>query len=431
MAQRPSQYLSQYPPQLDSFKASSDDLIDEHSSPFATNAQHSVYAVQTPMPGHPRRPSYPLNDYNSRISDETANTSYQTYPPLPSAKEVDSTGFLQTILPESLACRLYVITVLIQTTIDLVIEGDLLIRFHEAGPNGDKLSIKMPVYLTIFTIAHVFQFLMAVDAVYARNTLQFLCLTIFNALLLVYAIIQIGEIRESVLQIPALQSDGISHIPIDVLTTILPVVIAIAEIAYMALGWKIYHEFGWKIYKFLGADRQIKRLYARYQIFQCLIKFDVFFWVGFSVQFIALVLFQKRDWEFYITCAALPVSLILLVEGHLAARHENKAMMITFMSGCVGALFYFLYKLFKVIKFKNRADFASIWKSLTTFSVISITLLIITFVFSVIVMRNFGRGLKESIDKNQNPVSNRLSQYVGPDSHRRGGSKTLNRMSID
>jgi hypothetical protein len=168
--------------------------------------------------------------------------------------------------------------------------------------------------------------------------------SIFNALLLVYAIIQIGEIRESVLQIPALQSDGISHIPIDVLTTILPVVIAIAEIAYMALGWKIYHEFGWKIYKFLGADRQIKRLYARYQIFQCLIKFDVFFWVGFSVQFIALVLFQKRDWEFYITCAALPVSLILLVEGHLAARHENKAMMITFMSGCVGALFYFLYK---------------------------------------------------------------------------------------
>jgi hypothetical protein len=100
MAQRPShnsQYLSQYPPQLDSFKASSDDLIDEHSSPFAANAQHSVYAVQTPMPGHPRRPSYPLNDYNSRISDETANTSYQTYPPLPSAKEVESSGFLQTV----------------------------------------------------------------------------------------------------------------------------------------------------------------------------------------------------------------------------------------------------------------------------------------------------------------------------------------------
>jgi hypothetical protein len=36
------------------------------------------------------------------------------------------------ILPDSIACRLYVITVLVETTIDLVIEGDLLLRFHKA-----------------------------------------------------------------------------------------------------------------------------------------------------------------------------------------------------------------------------------------------------------------------------------------------------------
>jgi hypothetical protein len=149
-----------------------------------------------------------------------------------------------------------------------------------------------------------------------------------------------------------LASDGISHIPVDVLTAVLPVVISISEIAYIALGWKIYHEFGWKIYKSLGADRRIKKLYARYQIFQCLVKFDVFFWVGFSVQFISLVLLEKRDWEFYVTCAALPVSLILLVEGHLAARYENKGMMIGFMSGCVGALVYFVYKVcFSILEY--------------------------------------------------------------------------------
>ena len=139
-------------------------------------------------------------------------------------------------------------------------------------------------------------------------------------------------------------SNGISHIPIGVLTTILPIFISIAELAYITLGWKIYHEFGWKVYKFLGADRKIKKMFTSYQIYQCLVKFDVFFWVGFSVQFIWLVLLQKSDWEYYITCAALPVSLILLVEGHLAARHENKWMMVTFISGCVGALVYFIYK---------------------------------------------------------------------------------------
>jgi hypothetical protein len=164
--------------------------------------------------------------------------------------------------------------------------------------------------------------------------------SIFNALFLLYAIIQIKEIRDAMANT---STGGVSNIPIDVLTTIIPIVISIAEIAYIGLGWKIYNEFGWKVYKFLGADRRIKKMYADYQIYECLVKFDVFFWAGFSVQFIWLVL-QDTDWEYYVTCAALPLSIVLLVEGHLAARHENKWMMASFMSGCVGAMIYFIYK---------------------------------------------------------------------------------------
>lgn len=85
------------------------------------------------------------------------------------------------------------ITVLVETTIDLVIEGEILLRFHtdESDPASTR---KMPVYLSIFALAQyvflllcdvdptdlsfsVFQFIMAIDAVYARNTLQFICLT--------------------------------------------------------------------------------------------------------------------------------------------------------------------------------------------------------------------------------------------------------------
>jgi hypothetical protein len=164
----------------------------------------------------------------------------------------------------------------------------------------------------------------------------------FNALFLVYAIIQINEIRTS---LPA-GTTGLSHIPINVLTTIIPIVISVAELVYCALGWKIYTEFGWKVYKFLGADRRIKTMYAWYQIFLCLIKFDLFFWVGFSIQFIWLVL-NNNDAEYYLTCAALPLSLIVLIEGHLAVRYENKMMMWSFMGGCVAALVYFVYKVWR------------------------------------------------------------------------------------
>lgn len=161
---------------------------------------------------------------------------------------------------------------------------------------------------------------------------------VFNALFIVYAIIQSSEVRST------LSSEtGFSHIPVNVLTTVLPIVVSVAELAYVALAWTIYNEFGWKVYKFLGANRQIKKMFAVYQIFQCLIKFDVFFWVGYSVQFAILVL-DSHSLEFYITCAALPLSIVLLVEGHLAARHEHKWMMISFLSGCVGAMIYFCYK---------------------------------------------------------------------------------------
>ncbi len=156
---------------------------------------------------------------------------------------------------------------------------------------------------------------------------------------IVYAVIQIFEVRNS---IPA-GTDGIGNIPVNVLTAIIPIVISVAEIAYIGLGWKIWSEFGWKVYKQLGADRRVKRMYARYQIFICLIKFDLFFFIGFTVQLIWLVLDQK-NWEFYVTCAAVPFSFVLLIYGILAAKKESNVMMITFMIGCGGAMIYFVYE---------------------------------------------------------------------------------------
>ncbi|KAJ7706407.1 hypothetical protein B0H17DRAFT_628153 [Mycena rosella] len=409
------------PPQ--EFKAAYDDEDLAFSAPYAPNAHHQTFTVDAPQfapAEHRRGPSSPQKPhFSTKDSDDIAHDHLTPvgYPPRPTEKDMNGLGFWQKILPESMACRLYVLTVLIETTIDLAIEGELLIQINKntAGEDG-AAGHKMPVYLSIFALAHVFQFVMAVDAVYARNTLQFICLTVFNALFLVYAVIQIGEIR----QLDTSSATG--SIPINVLTTTIPIVIAIAEVAYIALGWKIYNEFGWKVYKFLGADRRIKKLYANYQIYECLVKFDVFFWAGFSVQFIWLVLLQ-HDWEYYVTCAALPLSLVLLVEGHLAARHESKLMMYTFISGCAGGMIYFVYK---VLRYKDTADFAIVWKTLTVFSVIAIILLLATVVFSVLVLRNFGRGLKDALAKKGMSHTRGGSQH-----HRRAASMNPNRMSID
>ena len=43
------------------------------------------------------------------------------------------------------------ITVLVETTVDLAIEGDLLVRLQDSGDN--ESALKMPVYLSVFALA--------------------------------------------------------------------------------------------------------------------------------------------------------------------------------------------------------------------------------------------------------------------------------------
>ncbi|KAG1749721.1 uncharacterized protein EDB91DRAFT_1109321 [Suillus paluster] len=401
------------PSPSDDFKSYNDDLsdlIDQYADPYSRTSRHQTFAVSTNPLDDSESRGHSFSIDQKRIysvdkvaeEDPESNHSNHGYPPtLKQEKMIDTRSFWAKILPDSWACRLFVLTVVIETAVDLAIEADLLVRLQDD-------SGKLEVYLSVFALAHIFQLVMAIDAVYARNTLQFMSLIIFNLLFLLYAIIQIGEIKDS-----ATTSTGILHVSVTVLTNIIPAVISAAEIAYITLGWKIYHEFGWK------------KMYATHQIFECLIKFDIFFWVGFSVQFIWLVL-QKNDWEYYVTWAALPLSILLLIEGHLAARHENKWMMGTFMFGSMGALVYFTYKLFRVLQYRDT-QYALYWKSLSTFSAIAIVLLVITIVFSIMVMRNFGRGLKASIARSKTHTQGSGSQHL----NRGPMSTNPNRMSIE
>jgi len=444
-----TQHLSSYPPRPeqsynDSKSPIEDDIIDSYSFSEAPSPMQTPYRNSQPLSPYqdpdayewPARPApgyqhtfaksrTEFTDPESVVSDRDGTVDFALPP---SEEAVETRGFWDAILPESIACRLYVLTVVIETCIDVAVEADLFLRVRDL--NGDLLTTRLPVYLGIFAFAHLFQLVMAIDAVNARNTLQFLFLTLFNALFLVYAVFQIFEIRQSLQSGTGSNTGGITDIPVNVLITSIPIVIAVSEIAYIALGWKIWREFGWKIYKRLGADRRVKRMYAHYQIFVCLIKFDLFFFIGFTIQLILFVL--SKDWQYYVTCAALPFSFLLLVDGLLAARYENRFMMGTFMLGCIGAMVYFVYKLFRIVEIRDTIH--GVVDSLSVFAVIAIGLLFVTFVLACIVLKNFGGGLKYHMAKPKHKPSVSLGRR-GTEHQLRHQSYPLgfkpNRMSID
>lgn len=111
--------------------------------------------------------------------------------------------------------------------------------------------------------------MLAFDAIIAKNTIQIVGLLVFNSLFLVYSCIQVTEIKD-LLETGTLRA----------LVWLIPAMISLTEATYLTTFFWIYKDFGWQVFKKIGADRSIKRIYAMYQVFLCILKFDVFFFIA-------------------------------------------------------------------------------------------------------------------------------------------------------
>lgn len=149
------------------------ELDDDYGAP-----RH--FAVETALsPTQRRAPSFPMTPGSTaKLNDDGTDDFHPIYPPI-SSQEIElprqslwarasfhscNQSLLLSyilpsiqIIPESMASRLFVLTVLIETAVDLAIEGDLLIRLNDTTP-GDFSDLpatqqKMPVYLALFALA--------------------------------------------------------------------------------------------------------------------------------------------------------------------------------------------------------------------------------------------------------------------------------------
>ncbi|KAI5850671.1 hypothetical protein BZA05DRAFT_60609 [Tricharina praecox] len=322
-----------------------------------------------------------------------------------------------------LACEGYVFATfqnnLIKNNIlDLKPKNDTIAAYSEVEFQKAQTRT-IPTYLTLFIFAHIFLVALCYDALRLKNTIQVIGICIFNLAMLIYAAIQMDQINDAndALSPDKIQDKNLKLMETDIWGAIrpflitIPCVIALSTVLMGVVCWKLYDEFAWRIYKHISADLRMKKRYLTFQIFIALLKFDFFFFVGFTVQFIVIVAsttgFTKnqsntiggKDYEFYVTIAALPITIAFLATAAFFTRREKRGVMWGVVVILFAALAYFIFKLVRMWTPTYEETYKPARRSLTTFAVITILLIILTIINAIACIMNFDKGLKPHITK--------------------------------
>lgn len=218
----------------------------------------------------------------------------------------------------------------------------------------NSYSRAIPTSLTLYIFGFLYQLVLVYDALRLQNTIQVIGLCIFNVALLVYASVQMTQIHDAVGHLQTVTKETPTGL-IDPSVwdgtkqylTAVPCIIALGFVLMSVVAWKLYDEFAWMIYKHISADLRMKRRYLTFQvcflildklrgpgctnralkIYITLLKFDFFFFLGFTIQFVVVVV-NRSNVEFYLTIAAIPVTILILFMAAIFTQRENKLGMV-------------------------------------------------------------------------------------------------------
>ncbi|KAF9185965.1 hypothetical protein BGZ51_002309 [Haplosporangium sp. Z 767] len=340
----------------------------------------SQYGVQRPAPAQTTDSGGQQQHINNSSSNERSSAeskpppSYYSYPPQPispssaspysSSPKWNETPFKARIrslvqFPCSNYGKAMMLVIALEALLVIIMQVVIVLLYFRAlidaslpaptsGPYAGVVvppyldtrnqSRSIPAYLIVFVFAQLFQLVIAWDAVRAQNTIELIAVVVFNLCCFAYSIFEISQIRVA-LESSALNGFFVPEgLAMELQRSLMPfliiviVVIGITQCAVVWLAYQLFQEFGWKIYKKIGADPNMKKMYRAYQIYLVLIKVDLFFFVGFSIQFIYLTLTRRsEDPEYWLTIIVLPLTVVILYIAVYAVRHETSLCLITIL----------------------------------------------------------------------------------------------------
>ncbi|RGB32691.1 hypothetical protein C1646_743761 [Rhizophagus diaphanus] len=258
----------------------------------------------------------------------------------------------------------------------------------------------------MFVVFNLYLLYFCLNAIFHQNFVQLYTIIVINGIEVILGIIQMIGVKINVTKIesdcPNLQIDY------TIKSYELPHIIALAIIA-ITMGalffGKLSQQLDWDIYKKIGGDIEVRKRYKIILIFEMLLKIDLFFVILYGsitaplVFYDFIAFYDQYDTGFkvfvFVCLSILILVFFFQALAYKSIRKEWKVGMIIFIIFWIFALLDFCYLTY---------DFGIVMIQIGIYSwAILLCLLIIcailTFIYAIIVTRNFNKGLKKYLNK--------------------------------